>query len=111
MIIERTRRPADDHPNELDVDTPNDFEAPFPDFAVTLSLTPRDFYIASRIRQIKAAHGSSKTWKEAEWEAEISGGCYRRTSRTCTLARKTSVKIGPWSTCGPSSGGSPSAAA
>ena len=55
---------------EKTLDTPRDFEAPFPDFAVTLSLTPRDFYIASRIRQIKAAHGSSKTWKEAEWEAK-----------------------------------------
>ena len=54
---------------EKTLDTPRDFEAPFPDFALTLSLTPRDFYVANQIRQIKAAHGSSKTRKEAEWEA------------------------------------------
>jgi hypothetical protein len=56
--------------NELTLDTPKDFGAPFPDFALTLSLTPPDFYVANQIRQIKAAHGSSKTWKEAQWAAE-----------------------------------------
>ncbi|CAH0367390.1 unnamed protein product [Pelagomonas calceolata] len=55
--------------NELTLDTPKGFEAPFPDFAVTLSLTGWDIYIATQIRQIKAAHGSSMTWKEAEKEA------------------------------------------
>ena len=54
----------------MSLDVENDFSAPMPDFAVTFSITPRDFYIASQIRQIKAAHGSSKTWKEAEKEAE-----------------------------------------
>ena len=54
--------------NELTLDTPKDFEAPFPDFALTLSLEPRDFYVASQIRQIKAADGSL-TWKEAEFKA------------------------------------------
>ena len=55
---------------EKTLDTPRDFEAPMPDFAMTLSLEPRDFYVASQIRQIKAARGSSRTWKEAEWEAK-----------------------------------------
>ena len=56
--------------NQMSLDVDRDFEAPFPDFAVTLSLSGRDFYVASRIRQIKAARGSSRTWKEAEWEAK-----------------------------------------
>ena len=51
--------------NELTLDTPKDFGAPLPDFALTLSLEPRDFYVASQIRQIKAAQGSSKTWIDA----------------------------------------------
>ena len=55
--------------NEQVLDVKNDFEAPMPDFAVTLALQPRDFYVANHLRQIKAAHGSSKTWKEAEFEA------------------------------------------
>ena len=46
---------------EKTLDTPNGFGAPLPDFAVVIHLTPRDFYVASQIRQIKAAHGSSKT--------------------------------------------------
>ena len=54
---------------EQTLDTPRDYSAPMPDFAVTLALYPRDFYVANQIRQIKAAHGSSKTWKEAEFEA------------------------------------------
>ena len=44
--------------NEQVLDVENDFSAPMPDFAVTLALQPRDFYIASQIRQIKAADGS-----------------------------------------------------
>ena len=56
--------------NEQVLDVDNDFEAPMPDFAVTLALTGFDIYIASQIRQIKAAHGSSMTWKEAQWKAE-----------------------------------------
>jgi hypothetical protein len=56
--------------NEQVLDVKNDFEAPMRDFAVTLALTGYDIYIASQIRQIKAAHGSSMTWKEAEFEAE-----------------------------------------
>ena len=55
---------------EQTLDTPRDYSAPMPDFAVTLALYPRDFYVANQIRQIKAAHGSSKTWKEAEFEAK-----------------------------------------
>ena len=55
--------------NELTMDTPKDFYAPLPDFALTLSLQPRDFYIANQIRQIKATHGSSMTWKEAGFRA------------------------------------------
>ena len=51
--------------NEQTLDTPRDFGEPLPDFALTLSLTPRDFYIASQIRQIKAAPGSSVTWIDA----------------------------------------------
>ena len=54
---------------EKTLDTPEGFGAPMPDFAVVIHLRPRDFYVASRIRQIKAARGSSRTWKEAEWEA------------------------------------------
>ena len=53
-----------------------------PDFAVTFSITPRHFYVASQVRQIKAAHGSSKTWKEAEKQAEYEWTHYRRTSGT-----------------------------
>ena len=55
--------------NEQVLDVKNDFSAPMPDFAVTLALQPRDFYIANHIRHIKATHGSL-TWKEAEWEAK-----------------------------------------
>jgi len=46
---------------EKTLDTPKDFTEPHPDFAVVIQLAPRDFYVASRLRQIKAAHGSSKT--------------------------------------------------
>ena len=55
--------------NQMSLDVDRDFSAPFPDFAVTFSITPRHFYVANQIRQIKAAHGSSKTWIEAEFEA------------------------------------------
>jgi hypothetical protein len=51
------------------LDVKNDFSAPMPDFAVTLALQPRVFYIASQIRQIKAAH-KSFTWIEAENETK-----------------------------------------
>ena len=34
--------------NELTLDTPKGFEAPMPDFALTLSLTPPNFYVASQ---------------------------------------------------------------
>ena len=43
--------------NQMSLDVENDFSAPFPDFAVTFSITPRHFYVASQVRQIKAAHG------------------------------------------------------
>ena len=56
--------------NEQTLDTPKDFYAPLPDFALTLSLRPRDFYVASQITQIKAAQGSSMTWIDAEREAK-----------------------------------------
>ena len=55
--------------NEQVLDVGNDFEAPMPDFAVTLALTGWDIYIASQIRQIKATNGSL-TWKESQWAAE-----------------------------------------
>ena len=55
--------------NEQVLDVENDFSAPMPDFAVTLAFQPRDFYVANHLRQMKALHGSSKTWKEAEFEA------------------------------------------
>ena len=56
--------------NQMSRDVERDFSAPMPDFAVTFSITPRHFYVANQVRQNKAAHGSSKTWREAEKEAE-----------------------------------------
>ena len=53
--------------NELTLDTPKDIEAQFPDLAVVLSLTPRDLYVASHRRQIKAnSTYGAKTWWDAD---------------------------------------------
>ena len=54
--------------NEQTVDVGADFEAPFPDFAVVLNLKPEDFYVASQVRQIKAADGAL-TWSDANSKA------------------------------------------
>ena len=54
--------------NEVTLDTPKDFGEPLTDFALTLELTPPSFYVASQIRQIKAAHGNF-TWIDASDEA------------------------------------------
>ena len=55
--------------NQMSLDVERDFEAPFPDLAVTLDLRPRDFYVASRIRQIKKAAQGPLTWYDAGGDA------------------------------------------
>ena len=76
--------------NELTLDTPKGFEAPMPDFALTLSLTPLSFYVASRIRQIKTAQGSSMTWidaSDAAWDEWFSLSEDEQILHTCNKSK------------------------